>query len=146
MSLGVGSGREELNTAQAIHPSAPEGVLVPESDVVESPSLFDYLQTDKGHAVVTQVLGMIQGLQRATLDANAEQNKQQLTNNSHQQAQQVEFQHKTYRFSMWLQGVIFVCCILATGLLAWNDKLSGTATTVICTTLGFIFGRSGRGQ
>lgn len=107
-------------------------------------TVWDFLQSQPGQAIVQQLLGMLHAIQKSTIEANADANKQQLTNTAEQQKQQIEFQHRTLHFWMWIQGIVFASCLISTVVLAWHDKMSGTAATVICTTLGYLFGRNAK--
>jgi hypothetical protein len=118
-------------------------VLPPEqTKEVIGATFWDFLQTQSGETIAHKLLDMVQLLQKSTIEANADQSKKQLENAAVAQRQNVEFQQNAWRFWMWLQGIIFVTCIVATVALAWHDKLSSTASVVITTTLGFLFGRS----
>jgi hypothetical protein len=143
MSAGPAPAPSAVEATLVTQPDEDAELLRPEHEIVGS-TFWDFLQTQPGGTIANKLLDIIQSLQKSTIEANAEQNKQQIANNAVQQKQSIEFQHKTYRFSLYLQGSIFASCILATAVLAWHDKLTGTATTVICTTLGYLFGRSGQ--
>ena len=124
-------------------PKEAGDVLPPESDEeIIGSTFWDFLQTEAGGAITNKVLDMIQLLQKSTIEANSEQSKKQLENAADAQRQNIEFQHSAWRFWMWVQAIIFLTCIVATVVLAFHDKLSSTASAVITTTLGFLFGRS----
>ena len=131
---------EKDNAVQ--EPGQTGEVLPPEQEEEIGSTFWDFLQTKSGEAIANKLLDMVQLLQKSTIEANADQNKKQLENAAAAQRQNVEFQHSAWRFWMWVQAIIFVTCIVATVYLAFHDKLSSTASAVITTTLGFLFGRS----
>src|SRR4051812_38621860 len=103
---------------------------VNDPNALNSP-LISYLQTPNGHELATKVVGLIENLQKATLDSAAEESRRQM-----------EFQHCSWRVGMWLQCGVFFVAIVTAGILAWNQRLDGAVGTLIGTLVGYVFGKN----
>lgn len=130
------------NNGEAVQPNSGGEVLVPQEEMEVGATFWDFMLSATGGTAVHKFLDLIQNLQKSTIEANAEQNRQQIQNNAEQMRRQIW----TGRLSLIMSGTILACLIAVTAYLAVHEKLSGTASTVICTTLGYLFGRSGKGQ
>ncbi len=97
----------------------------------EYPPLLDYLQTKEGHELASRLVSLFEGIQKATIEAGAEQKKKE-----------VEFQHSTVRLWMKLQAGAITVIIIAAGVLAWHGKLDATVATLMATLFGYFLGEA----
>jgi hypothetical protein len=103
---------------------------VPAEEVVEYPPFLDYLSTKEGHELASRVVALFEGIQKATIEAGADQKKRE-----------VEFQHNTTRLWMKLQAGAITAIIVAAVMLAWHGKLDATVATLMATLFGYFLGR-----
>jgi len=94
------------------------------------PALLEYLESEKGHVLVSRIVSLFEALQRATLESAAEQKKQEMT-----------FHHKTVRIWMILQSAVIAVIIVSAVALAWHGKLDATVAALMGTLFGFFLGR-----
>jgi hypothetical protein len=109
-----------------------EEVTPKKAEVVEEPypPLFEYLESEKGHGLVSRIVSLFEALQRATLESAAEQKKQEMT-----------FHHKTIRIWMILQSAVIAVIIVSAVALAWHGKLDATVAALMGTLFGYFLGR-----
>ncbi|MBI3596055.1 MAG: hypothetical protein HY203_02750 [Nitrospirae bacterium] len=82
-------------------------------------SVFEYLDTEKGHQVATRVLDIIDEVKKATI------------------AQKASYA----RLEKWLQIGIIGVVIVASTVLTLYDKFSPTIGMLFGTLLGYVFGK-----
>ncbi len=109
---------------------SPKQKASTEAEGAEYPPLLDYLQTKEGHEVVSRILSIVEDIKKATIERSAEQHRQD-----------AEFHHRTVRFWLALQGVIFAATLLVAAVLAWHDKRNATVAAFMGTLLGYFLGR-----
>jgi hypothetical protein len=109
-----------------------EEVTPKKAEVVDEPypPLFEYLESEKGHGLVSRIVSLFEALQRATLESAAEQKKQEMT-----------FHHKTIRIWMILQSAVIAVIIVSAVALAWHGKLDATVAALMGTLFGYFLGR-----
>lgn len=107
-----------------VKPTKPEIVEEP------YPPLLEYLETEKGHGLVSRVVSLFEALQKATIESAAEQKKQEMT-----------FHHKTVRIWMILQSAVIAVIIVSAVALAWHGKLDATVAALMGTLFGYFLGR-----
>jgi hypothetical protein len=81
--------------------------------------LFEYLQSDKGHEVVTRILNLVEDIKKATLEKSTS--------------------HAV--FEKWLQAGIILVVVGATSLLTYLDKFDPSVGILFGILVGYIFGR-----
>lgn len=99
----------------------------------ESPDLqpfFDYLHSDKGHAVVNRLLDLLQSGKQSVLDKDKEL----------QRLRSVLEHNLTIRW-YWIQASLFVLIVVSAGLLAYFDRFSTPLGLLPGTLVGYIFSR-----
>jgi hypothetical protein len=102
------------------------------AEVVDEPypPLLEYLESEKGHGLVSRVVSLFEALQKATIESAAEQKKQEMT-----------FHHKTVRIWMILQSAVIAVIIVSAVALAWHGKLDATVAALMGTLFGYFLGR-----
>ena len=105
------------------------------AEIVEEPypPLLEYLESEKGHGLVSRVVSLFEALQKATIESAAEQKRQEMT-----------FHHKTVRIWMVLQSVVIAVIIVSAVGLAWHGKLDATVAALMGTLFGYFLGRPAR--
>ena len=83
--------------------------------------LFEYLESDKGHEIVTRVLRIFEDLQKNTVDKSVERIK----------------------FDRYFQVSIILAVILATSILTWFGKFDSTVAVLFGAVVGYLFGKRG---
>lgn len=89
-----------------------------------------YLISQEGHAVVQRIVGVVESIQKTTLEHNAKRADKEL-----------EYGHKTLMVATVVQALILVLAIAGGVFLSCNGKLDGTTGVLIGTLVGFAFGR-----
>jgi hypothetical protein len=104
----------------------------PPEEAPESPypPLLEYLESKEGHELASRVVSLFEAIQKATIEATADQKKKE-----------TEFQHSTMRLWMKLQAGAITTIIVAAGALAWHGKLDATVATLMATLFGYFLGR-----
>ena len=98
----------------------------PSQDIVETDDedldvspLLTYLETSRGHELASRVVGIFEGIQRATLETNSKHATLELT----------------------FKVVTVVCIIFVAGGLTYFDKFNPTMGVLLGTLLGYVFGK-----
>src|SRR5258705_8399807 len=91
---------------------------------------FDYLKSIQGHEVLSRIVGLIEGLKKATLDKNAELSTKQLD------AARI---HR--RNTQMLQGFAMLTVVTASTVLVCLGKFEPTVGVLFGTIMGYIFGK-----
>jgi hypothetical protein len=81
---------------------------------------FEYLQSDKGHEVVTRILSLVEDIKKATLGKTTS--------------------HAV--FEKWLQAGIVIVVVGATSILTYLDKFNGSVGILFGILVGYIFGQN----
>ena len=83
--------------------------------------LFDYLESDKGHEIVTRVLRIFEDLQKNTVEKSVERIK----------------------FDRFIQVTIILAIIIAASILTWFGKFDSTVAVLFGAVVGYMFGKRG---
>lgn len=121
----------KLATADGVAlPAAPE---VPPDEDEPQESLIDYLQSEKGHQVVTKALDIFSAHQNAanTVAANIQQT-------------QLNYQNSNWKLMMGARLFVFAFALSTAAVLAWHGRLDGAVGTLIGTLVGYFLGRGDR--
>ena len=89
-----------------------------EDEVCPTP-FFEYLNTEKGHEVVTRVLNIVDDVKKATITHNASYAK----------------------LEKWQQIVIVFAVIMASTILTIFDKFNSTIGVLFGALVGYVFGK-----
>jgi len=111
-------------TAEVLPPEEQEEEMAPPF------SLFDYLNTDKGHEIAKGLLDLWKTLQNATLVGAAEEKKEVLKR-----------QHESWKLGMTLQSILSAIVILSAVILAWHGKMESTVAGFLGVALGYVLGK-----
>lgn len=114
------------------HPTAPQVLIqagAPPADEegedeFDSSPMFDYLGSERGHEVAQRVLGLFEGMRKATMDLTV---KQAIA-------------------EKWFQATIITVVVVASTALAVLDKFSAPLGLLFGTLIGFVFGKRSSGS
>ena len=102
-----------------------------EVDDLGEETLLDYLQSDKGHEILSQVLAMA---------------KDAISSGLHKATVERDYAKQRARDLYIFQGLVFVATVIPASLLTYYDKFSTPIGILFGTLLGYVFGRRGNGQ
>src|SRR5260221_3902733 len=105
-------------------------LISPQEELEVSFSLFDYLNTDKGHEIAKQLLDLWKTLQNATIVGSSDEKKEALKR-----------QHESWKLGIILQSVLSAVVILSAVILAWKGKMEPTVTGFLGVALGYVLGK-----
>lgn len=88
-------------------------------DEIDVTPVLDYLQTDKGHEILSRVLTIFEDVKKATIEKSSS--------------------HAV--FEKWLQAGIIILVVLATSVLSYLGKFETSVGVLFGTLVGYIFGR-----
>ncbi len=93
-------------------------------------TIFDYLMSGEGKEIANRVVGVIESIQKATLEARADQARLNM-----------KYTFKDRWLGYLLQGVLVTLALFAVVLLSYYDKLNATTGLLMGTLVGYAFGR-----
>jgi hypothetical protein len=92
--------------------------------------LFDYLRSPQGHEVAMRVVGVIEAVQRDTLQSGGQQ-----------QQRGMQYTHRERFAAVVIQALVVTLAMLAAGFLSYHSKLDTTLGVFLATTMGYFLGR-----
>ena len=92
---------------------------IAENEELDPSPFLEYLQTERGHELAARVVGIVEGIQQATLATNS----------------------KHVIFELWFKVITVVLIVCAASFLTWVDKFTPTIGLLLGTLLGYVFGK-----
>src|SRR2546428_11483117 len=98
----------------------------------EGPTLVEYLKSPEGHDIVGRIVGVVEGIQKATLESGAEQAKLNM-----------KYTHRDRVWALAIQTFVLLVVVGTAAGLRFYDKLDSTTGLLLGTLAGYFFGRRG---
>jgi hypothetical protein len=109
---------------------SPDGPLVKKEEDVDFSSLFEYLKSPQGHDIASRIVGLVEGLKKATLDRTADLSVKQLD------AAQVHRKN-----THLLQAGAMLMIVAASTILVLYSKFDTSVGVLFGSIMGYIFGK-----
>ena len=107
--------KEQAVTTPALPPAVP-----PQEDEMDFSPIIAYLQSPQGHEIASRVVGLIEGVKKATIDKSYSQAK----------------------FNRWMEVSVMIVVIGAIVGLSFADKLNPTVSVLLGSVVGYFFGKN----